>query len=243
MSTSQYYQAFSRFFVVCVVLFVHSTSSHLLHILPQTTPALSAQTQNHTRNFHHPNDLTADENIANLLRVLASHPRIQFSQAGFLGVVLTAGGRGGDRTPSADINAFRKISLHFRAGGITPATPLSHQYFAIRNSFPEQWEEWRQRDFFELPPFVWLEDRHPLHWAQVQRVMPIAFADSLLKDAGYAGSYEAVLLHEMERRPLQYCFQGMWPGPSVHNVVVELFTGIVEEVGYACGIELQPRGG
>ena len=75
--------------------------------------------------------------------------------------------------------------------------------------------------------------------------MPISFADSLLKDAGYVGSYEAVYLNEIEGRPLQYCFQCGRRGvmQQQYNVVVEVYTGIVHEVTYSsCGY-WPPHGG
>ena len=221
-----------RFFIICTIF--QPGSTRILPILPPTISALHAPTPNLTFHNPHPNDLTIDQNIENVLASLAFDTQPQISQADFLGLVLAAGDRSPNLPRSSDITSFRKITLMFRAGEATPATPLSQRYFRISNRFPDHWEEWGLPDFYETPPW-WLDDRWPFQWERVQSTMPISFADSLFKDAGYVGSYEAVHLNEIEGRPLQYCFQCGRPGVMRYNVVVGVYTGVVEEVNYHCG--------
>ena len=220
-----------QFFIVSSLF--HQGSTRILPILPLNTSALHAPRLNYTLHRPHPNDLTTDQNIGNLLASLAFQAEAQISQADFLGFTLTAGDRSPDLPRARDITSFRKIDLIFRAGGTTPATPLSEQYFHIRNRFPNHWQEWGLPDFWEVPVW-WLDDRWPVPWGRVQSIMPISFADSLLKDAGYVGSYEAVFLNEVEGRPLQYCFQCRRTGAMQYSAVVEVYTGVVQEVNYHC---------
>ena len=234
-TTSHYF----RFFIVFSIF--HQASTLTLPMLAQDISALHAPTLNDTLHNPFSNDLTTDQNIENLLASLAFHTQPQISQATFLGLILTAGDRSPDLSRSSDITTFRKITLMFGAGGTTPTTPAPQRYFRIRNRFPDRWEEWGPPDFFETPPW-WLDHRQPVPWGQVQSMVPISFADSLLKDAGYAGSYEAVYLDYIEGRPLQYCFKGVWPGPPQYNAVVEVYTGLVEEVNYLCGVAFHPDG-
>ena len=221
-----------RFFILSSVF--HQGSTRILSIWPHNVSALHVPSRDLTLHRPRPNDLTTDQNIGNLLASLAFQGEPQISQADFLGLTLTARDRSPDLPRSSDITAFRKITLVFRAGGTTPATPLSEQYFHISNRFPNHWEEWGLPNFYEVPPW-WLDDRWPVQWDRVQSIMPISFADSLFKDAGYVGSYEAVFLNEIEGRPLQYCFRWGRQGAMQYRVVVEVHTGVVKEVNYRCG--------
>ncbi|KAI4249981.1 MAG: hypothetical protein L6R42_008824 [Xanthoria sp. 1 TBL-2021] len=92
---------------------------------------------------------------------------------------------------SANINAHRSLTLAFRSGDYSPTLPHSLTYLRTRNTFPEHWDTWSAPNFYEqqqsppLPPLIWLEGRHEIHWAEVQALLPVARADALLKAAGY----------------------------------------------------------
>ncbi|KAI4242364.1 MAG: hypothetical protein L6R40_004093 [Gallowayella cf. fulva] len=228
--------------LLLILLFVHYTSSRNLPILPfRTSGTVRIPHVNHSSNLTSNDDLTINTNVGDLLHVLASHSLpTQINQAKLLGLSVTAG-TGAPRPRSANIKDFRSIRTVFIAGGINHETPLQQQYFEIRNSFPDHWDRWGEAKFYELPPLIWLQDRRPLYWERIQSLMTIERADKLIKEAGYRQEYDLVMLNEMERRPLQYCFQGLWPGPDVRNVVVEVVTGLVKEVGYPCGIDVRGR--
>ncbi|KAL8755587.1 MAG: hypothetical protein Q9184_004751 [Pyrenodesmia sp. 2 TL-2023] len=194
----------------------------------------SASTSNHTAALLQSNEITVDQNIANYLQHLSFQPASQFNQAKVVLVTFSAGGRAPYRVRSADINAHHRLSLAFRSGDFSPTLPPSHTYFHARNSFPQHWKQWSVPIFWDHPPTAWLGDRHEIDWAEVQALLPVARADALLKAAGYKGAYRLVYLHEMDTRPLQYCFEGLWPGPWVRNVVVEVRTGMVREVNHLC---------
>ncbi|KAL8937102.1 MAG: hypothetical protein Q9211_003853 [Gyalolechia sp. 1 TL-2023] len=181
----------------------------------------------------------ADANIATLLRTLAFSPEPELNQAELLGFVLTAGGRVPHLQRSSHLGTFRRITVFFYAGGITPTTPVSQQYFAVGNDFPRHWDAWGNPKFYEFPP-MWLVDREFVQWARVSALMPIWGADQLLKKAGFRGEYEKVFLHQMKERALQYCFGGLGAGPEARQVVVEVLTGEVKEVDYDCALD--PRG-
>ncbi|KAL8803993.1 MAG: hypothetical protein Q9182_002865 [Xanthomendoza sp. 2 TL-2023] len=218
---------------------MHHTSSLILPNLPQTPPDLRVPPTHDSANLTTPKDLEIDQNIAKLLHTLSSQSLpIQFNQAKTLGISLTAGGSPPDFRRSSNIDDFRSIIVYFKAGGIQPDTPVSQQYFRVQNFFPNHWDQWGRPNFYAHPPLYWLQDRIPLIWRRVQKLMKVEQADRRLKEAGFRGEYDSVLLHETERGPLQYCFQGLWPGSSGRNVVVEVEMGTVREVRYSCVSEL-----
>ncbi|KAL8691506.1 MAG: hypothetical protein Q9224_004161 [Gallowayella concinna] len=225
-----------------VLLFVHHTSARILPILPQTGPNRGIPPTRHGTNNTATNDLTIDQNIATLLRTLSSHTLpIYLNQAKPLNIRLTAGpgDKPDTRRRSDKISDFRSISIDFKGGDIGPATPVEQQYFRIHNLFPTDWDQWGPPIAYNPhPPLIYLEDRIPLIWRRIQELMSIEEAYSLARGAGYSGAIDRVWLMQMDTRPLQYCFQGFWPGLYSKTVVVEVETKIVKRVSYVCYLEL-----
>ncbi|KAL8709504.1 MAG: hypothetical protein Q9220_005746 [cf. Caloplaca sp. 1 TL-2023] len=228
-----------------LVIFMHMHIPRIIAIAPPSDNArvIPSLELNHTIPLNPSNDLTADQNIANVLIALAADAQLEFNQAKLLGVAMTAGGRAPHRHRSASLTDFRKLSLFFLAGGATPATaPTAFTYFKIENIFPSYWNRWEDPEFYEQPPLIWLENRQEVLWPSVQASMPFARADGLLKDAGFAGPYEVVFLHQMEGKPLQWCFRGLFPSPRVRDVAVEVLTGAVRELNYNCAVMFRGSG-
>ncbi|KAL8951557.1 MAG: hypothetical protein Q9222_002467 [Ikaeria aurantiellina] len=214
---------------------MHILSITALQPPSQNTRVIPSLIPKYTPAFNTSNDLTVDQNIANVLNSLAIDPQLEFNQAKFLGLAMTAGGRAPHRHRSPDPTDFRNIALFFKAGGVTPATPAAFTYFRIANIYPSYWDRWEDPEFYEHPPLIWLEDREEVHWPPVQALMPFARADGLLKQAGLRGAYEVVFLHRKEGKPLQWCFRGLFPWPR-GDFVVEVLGGEVKEVGYNCAV-------
>ena len=183
-------------------------------------------------NVSAPNTLTVEQNIRNLLRLLAASPFPGAKQAKLVSILL----RVDDHdtiipTLSSDIASFRKIDCGFRWSDPRIIPPG----FSIENRWPTHWDHWEA----PIPERV-SEDWAPVSWQLLFSRMSVEWADVVLKRHGYRGPYGAIVLQQQAGAALGWCFEHVqldehWSG----NVLVEP-NGVAQRWGECAVDDLSP---
>lgn len=212
-----------------ILLLVHHLSWALSLVLPIYPPisGLNLPPPTINRNVSTSDTLTVEQNIRNLLHLLATDPFPRAKHAKLVSILL----RVDDYdtivpTLSSNMAEFRKIDCGFRWPNPGRSIPRG---FLIENRWPAHWDQWASFTIKRVP-----DDWAPVSWELMFRRMSVEWADVVLKRSGYRGQYGAVILQQYAGAPLGWCFEHIqldqhWSG----NVLVQP-DGVVQRWG-ECG--------
>ena len=190
------------FLILLIFFYSHQAATFALPALPQNGQSLGINVNSPPSTNN--NDLTVTKTVEtvvqDLLRWTRAQPDPSLRQASLLAIRMTVDHSPDplDPTLSDDINRFKRFGCLFRYGG-----SALNDVFAMQNQWPQHWDQWdlSQHRFPEMG-----SNLRAFGLEAAARRLSVEWADQLLKASGCRGPYGEVVLAQIGRRPLGWCF-------------------------------------